>query len=337
MSVWTIGFTLRGAGLAKALAEALPEARAYALAKFAPRVGAEPVESLRDWCRAAWEQAEGIVFVGAAGIAVRTVAPFLRSKTTDPAVAVADEAGRFVISLLSGHIGGANALTCRAAELLGATPVITTATDVNGRFAVDVFAVRNRLAISSMKKAKEVSAAILAGEQVGLHTDLPLEGTVPPELALGRRRACNVEIGLRAQYPDSLLLIPRTVYLGVGCKRGTPAAQIETAVKRALETLGIPRQALAGAASVDLKADEPGLLDWAARWQLPVRFYTAAELREAPGEFTGSDFVRAVTGVDSVCERAAVLASEGGTLILRKQAADGVTVAAARREVRLEL
>ena len=176
MSVWIVAFTLRGANLAAYLGRTLPGARAFSMAKYAAQAGTEPVERLADWCRRAWEEAEGLVFVGAAGIAVRSIAPRLQSKTTDPAVVVVDEGGQFAISLASGHMGGANELTRQVAACLGATPVVTTATDVNGKFAVDVFAVKNGLAITSMRRAKEISAAILAGKPVGLHTELPLEG-----------------------------------------------------------------------------------------------------------------------------------------------------------------
>lgn len=104
MSVWIVAFTLRGANLAAYLKRTLPGARAFSMAKYAAQAGTEPVERLADWRRMAWEQAEGLVFVGAAGIAVRSIAPLLRSKTTDPAVVVVDEAGQFAISLVSGHM-----------------------------------------------------------------------------------------------------------------------------------------------------------------------------------------------------------------------------------------
>lgn len=337
MKVWIVAFTLRGAGLAACLGRNLPEARAFSMEKYAAQAGTEPVARLADWCRTAWEQAEGLVFVGAAGIAVRSIAPLLRSKTTDPAVVVVDEGGQFAISLVSGHIGGANQLTCQVAACLGALPVVTTATDVRGKFAVDVFAVKNGLSITSMRRAKEISAAILAGKPVGLHTELPLEGTIPPELTLGQIQEENVEIGFYPRYPGSLLLVPRRVYLGLGCRRGTGAREIAAAVETALAAHRIPRCAVAGAASIDLKADEPGLLAWGREERLPLTFYAAGALRQAEGSFSPSEFVKTVTGVDNVCERAAVLAAGGGGLIIKKQAAKGVTVAAAEKEMRLVL
>lgn len=337
MTIWIISFTLRGARLAARLAGRLPEARAFGMARYAAGTGTEPVEELALWCRTAWEQAQGLIFVGAAGIAVRSVAPLLRKKTTDPAVVVIDEAGRFAVSLVSGHVGGANELARQVAQCLDAVAVVTTATDVNQKFAVDVFAEKNRMVIHSMAKAKEISAAVLAGHPVGLHTQLPLCGSLPPELTPGRVQRENIEIGYCAQYADSLLLIPRSIYLGIGCRRGTGAAEIAEAVESALSAGELPRCALAGAASIDLKMGESGLLEWARREQLSLSFYSAETLQTAPGCFSGSEFVKTVTGVDNVCERAAVLAAGGGRLVCSKQAFGGVTVAAAEKEMRIVL
>lgn len=120
---------------------------------------AKPIDSsLRDWTGRRFAQSDAIIFIGACGIAVRSIAPFVSSKKTDPAVVVIDEQGKFAISLLSGHIGGANELTEEISNLLHATPVITTATDINNKFAVDVFAKTNGCYISDMTMAKEISA-----------------------------------------------------------------------------------------------------------------------------------------------------------------------------------
>ena len=127
-----------------------------------------------------------------------------------------------------------------------------------------------------------------------------------------------MEIGFHARYPGSLLLIPRGIYLGLGCRRGTGMQELAAAVEAALAAHRIPRCAVAGAASIDLKADEPGLLAWAREEQLPLTFYTAEALRQAEGDFSPSEFVKTVTGVDNVCERAAVLAAGGGRLRIRK-------------------
>ena len=122
---------------------------------------------------------EGVIFVGACGIAVRSIAPYIAGKKTDPAVLVIDECGKFVIALLSGHLGGANELALRCAGYLKAVPVVTTATDLHSRFAVDVFAKKNGCAIFHMKAAKEASAALLAGESIGFYSEFPWDGELP--------------------------------------------------------------------------------------------------------------------------------------------------------------
>lgn len=123
-------------------------------------------------------EADAIIFVGATGIAVRAIAPFIHGKAVDPAVLVIDEAGRYVISLLSGHLGGANALTRTAAALIEAEPIITTATDAESAFAVDTFAKENGFLLTDLRKAKEVSAKVLRGEKLRIYSDIPMERLV---------------------------------------------------------------------------------------------------------------------------------------------------------------
>lgn len=338
MSLRLIAFTARGAALARRLADALEgDAQVFGMGAASAAAGVSPVEDLRAWARESWGLADGLVFVGATGIAVRTIAPWLRGKALDPAVVVMDEAGRFAISLISGHLGGANELARRLAALTGATAVITTATDVNARFAVDVFARDNNLHITSMELAKEISAAVLAGERVGLFTKLPIDGKLPDELTLEVRQRLHIEIAVRRSLPDSLLLAPRCVVVGIGCKRGASATIIEAAVNETLAHFEIPREALCGLASIDVKRDEEGLLAFAEEAGLPIGFCDAASLNAVPGEFSGSGFVKKTVGVDCVCERAAVLGAGGGELIVRKQTFAGVTVALAERETRLRL
>lgn len=138
--------------------------------------------STRQWAGEAFENRDALIFIGACGIAVRSIAPFVESKKTDPAVLVVDECGKYVISLLSGHLGGANALAEKTAKILGATSVVTTATDLHRRFAVDVFSSANQAKIFHMKAAKEASAALLAGRTVGFYTEFPYEGELPEGL-----------------------------------------------------------------------------------------------------------------------------------------------------------
>ena len=152
-------------------------------------------ESCGEWTGRQFETADSIIFIGATGIAVRSIAPYVQSKKKDPAVLVVDECGKFVISLLSGHLGGANELAHMAADILHAIPVVTTATDLEGKFAVDVFAKKNNCHIFQMKEAKEVSAALLAGEKVGFYSEFPWDGELPKGLVLCRKKKCSKVAG----------------------------------------------------------------------------------------------------------------------------------------------
>lgn len=333
MEVWIVSYTARGGETARRVSDALEakghECRRFALPKYL-KPGDEPLfSSAAQWAGDGFLEADALIFVCAAGIAVRAIAPWVKSKTTDPAVLVLDEAARFVIPLLSGHIGGANALAALLAEALGATPVVTTATDLNDLFAVDVFAVRNRLAITDMALAKEVSAALLAGEPVGFSSDLPMTGNLPNGLTAGDA-PIGVYVGTaeKTLYARTLWLIPKRFALGAGCRRGKDPKAFDAFVRKALSAHGIPAAALCCVASIDLKRDEPALLAFAEANGLPFHTYSAAELNAVPGTFSGSAFVRETTGTDCVSERAAVRAS-GGELRVKKITEDGMTLALA--------
>ena len=271
---------------------------------------------------------EILVFVGSCGIAVRKIAPYVHDKRTDPAVVCVDELGTFVIPLLSGHIGGANALSRRIAESLHATPVITTATDINRRFSVDTWATEHGCTISSMKLAKAVSAAILERD-IPLKSDFPVTGTLPNGVISGETGNIGIYLTVTDKEPfeNTLRLIPKVLHLGIGCRRGIEKEAVQAAVEQVFRENHLDFRAVQSAASIDLKQDEEGLLSFCKEQNIPIRFYTAEELEAVPGEFTPSPFVQKVTGVDNVCERAALLGADH--LIVKKTACHGVTVAVA--------
>lgn len=271
---------------------------------------------------------ELMVFVGSCGIAVRKIAPYVHDKRTDPAVVCVDELGTFVIPLLSGHIGGANALARKLAESLHATPVITTATDINRKFSVDTWATEHGCAISSMKLAKAVSAAILEGN-IPLKSDFPIVGNLPNGVMPGENGNLGIYMTITDKEPfeNTLRLTPKLLHLGIGCRRGTEKEAISNAVEQVFRENGLDFRAVKCAASIDLKQDEEGLLSFCKEQSIPIHFYTAEELTALPGEFTPSPFVRKVTGVDNVCERSALVGADN--LIVKKTACHGVTVAVA--------
>jgi cobalt-precorrin 5A hydrolase len=262
---------------------------------------------------------------------VRAVAPFLESKTKDPAVVVVDETSSFAVALLSGHLGGANALAEKLARLTGAAAVVTTATDRNGVFAVDAWAKSQGLRVANPGRIKDVSAKLLQGEAIRLRSLFPIEGS-PPEGIIMDGEGCDVLVSHLAGDGRALLLVPPAVSLGVGCKRGTGAEAIDAAFEEILRTSGVHPLSAGFAFSLDRKADEPGILEFCRRRGLEYRTFSAEELAAAEGRFSASDFVRRVTGIDNVCERAAVLGSGGGTLLAEKQAGNGVTMALALKE-----
>lgn len=340
-----ISFTDHGSKLNQKISRALSEmgctCEAYAIERYADAYQLKPrKESLSDWTGKMFRTQEAILFISATGIAVRSIAPFVQHKAKDPAIVVMDEQGKFVISLMSGHLGGANELTGILAGITGAIPVITTATDVNDKFAVDVFARQNQLCISDIKKVRMISSGILDHKKIGFYSEVPVKGQMPEELVMwevekGFREERGIAVSIyekREFYPQTLVLIPRTVAIGIGCRRGTSMEKIEEKVRKVLEKNGLSMRCIEQIASIDLKKEEEGILGFARKYQLDFVTFTAEELRKAEGDFSPSDFVKNVTGVDNVCERSAVLASESGALIQKKNAGDGVTVALAVRK-----
>lgn len=303
--------------------------------------------SLQEWAAHAFQYAEVIVYIGACGIAVRSIAPFLRSKYVDPAVIVVDEAGKFCISLLSGHVGGANEWTEIIAGIIGAVPVITTATDIRHCFAVDVFAKKKGLYPYPKVRCKEISAALVEGKNIYVKSDFQITGELPEHLIAGNEGVLGIHISLfpgkKNCFSNTLYLIPRIVSMGIGCKKNMPEEQIEEAVFQSIQEitgydvaasekkqlLAIWMKAICQIASIDIKKEEKGLQDFAKHFQVPFVTFSKEVLLQTEGDFTGSSFVERRVGVDNVCERAAVLASGNGRLIMKKKACNGVTVALA--------
>ena len=320
MSRAYLAFTAKGEALVHRLAEALPGS--------VSRCGGDV--TLKGWTAEHFAQDEALIFVGAVGIAVRAIAPHCKRKAADPAVVVVDEGGNFAVPLLSGHLGGANALARALAKACGAVPVITTATDVNGLFAVDLWAKAQNCAVLEPERIKHVSGALLAGQTVRYWSPWPVAGETPAGVKKADApEAADFALTLTPQ-GEALHLVPRIGVLGVGCRRGTTAQQLEEAFAAFCAASGLSPAAVCAAASIDLKKDEPGLAAFCKAHGWPITFYPADELRAVPGQFTPSAFVASVTGVDNVCERSAVKAS-GGMLLLPKTAGGGVTLALAVR------
>lgn len=355
MKITMIACTKKAAGLMRETGAKLKELYPETEAEYLIKCGELPDQSVRESLSEAvgtrFHERDVFVFFTAAGIAVRTIASYLKDKFSDPAAVVIDETGKFCIPILSGHAGGANRIAWVLSEIIGAEPVITTATDREGLFSVDDWAVENELCLTDRVKAKQVSARILAGEVLKLYVDpIYLEDgnhfLAPPDFcgmqgirSAESRETADIVVSERpdeGRMSDALLLVPKDIVVGIGCRRGTSGEQIKNAVMTVLADLGVSEQALFAAASIDLKKEEEGILAFAREYHLPYLTFSTDELMRLPGDFTGSDFVKKTTGADNICERSAMCAAgEGAELIWKKNCFDRcITVAAARRTKR---
>lgn len=359
MKLAIISFTRQGGALCGRLAKGLRELghdctgyiHSRFLNEFIDCPGLCPVrEPLGIWTGARFYQLDGLLFIGAAGIAVRAIAPFVQDKKRDPAVVVVDDGGHFAISLLSGHMGGANELTRITAKVIDAVPVITTATDVNGKTALDVWARQRNLKWPDRELLKRISAALLDGQPVGFYSDYPLSEPVPEDFTRGQ--LCRYQVWITAcQKPESrhmvswfsdkntqiLRLIPKSLYVGVGCRKDTEAAVLFKFLKQVFLEHNLDLDAVAQIASIALKERETGLIRLAARLGVPFQVYPQETLNGLDGAFTPSEFVKSVTGVDNVCERAAIAgAGPDGTMLVPKQAGSGITIAVASRQLEIK-
>ena len=337
MRINAVAFSTNGCRTALRLGDALREDDVRIFSKTSSdSLGVERIEGKMDeWTGSSWDECDALVYIGAIGIAVRYIAPYGRSKTTDPAVVCMDEHGRWAVALLSGHIGGCNELTARIADRMGSEPIITTATDLNGKFSVDTFAARNGMRISSMAIAKDVSARVLDGRFVGFRSAIPVVGDLPDGITLadtGELGICISSDPDERPFDVTLSLVPQDIVLGVGCRRGTDPDKLWRFVTSTLEGLGIARQRVAAVSSIDIKRDEEAILELARRLRVPASFHSAEELNSLRGEFSRSEFVSSVTDVDCVCERSAAIAG-GEEFVLRKTPMDGMTLAICSKKV----
>ena len=328
MSVHVIAFTHNGARLGQRIAT-LHQGSLHVPNRLAQSMKLPAYEGLSDWTGTHWKQGNALIFVGACGIAVRAIAPYVDDKFTDPAVLCVDELGQVVVALLSGHVGGGNQLTCDLARQLDAVAAVSTATDLNNLISIDVWAKERNLTLSSRELAKNVSAQVLEGKQLRIISDVPLTGTPPQGMTEGESALCAY-LTVNCQPKDALRLIPKVLHLGIGCRRGKSSDEIEDMVRHVLQEHQLEWCAVKSVASIDLKQDEVGLIAFCKHHQVPFVTYCAQTLLAVEGTFTPSAFVSQITGVDNVCERSAC--AQGGRLLVSKQACNGITVAVAMEQ-----
>ena len=298
--------------------------------------------------RYAFQKYDGLIFIMAAGIVVRTIAPLLKSKAEDPAVVVMDEKGEYVISLVSGHLGGANKLAEGIAKIIGAKPIITTATDVNNLLCIEDIAEKFHLEIEDVKKIKVINSAIVNGRNaVIVDENIKRISAIKKFAKRGFRYYKSVSQakknkidalvlitnkgqGQEKEERETMILRPKDFVVGIGCDRGVSLKEVEGAYFGVLKKQDISPLCVRNLASIDVKKDEKGLLRFAKRHNLKIDFYSKDELAEMPLPSGFSPFVMGKVGVGGVCEPAALKSAGAKKIWVKKNKIGRVTIAIAQ-------
>lgn len=349
MRIAVIAITRNGAQLGLKLRDGLAGAHLYVSARYAGQAGSrkqlfEPAD-LKTVIAALWSEVDALVMIMASGIVVRMIAPLLKSKESDPAVVVMDDAGKFAIALLSGHLGGANELAERCGFISGARPVITTATDANNLPSFDVLAKEMGWVIDDISRVKVLNSLLLDNEPIAVvdgsgqtrcwfhgRGNLTFHETFSEAVA-GKARGflfvTNRHLPPQSQPHNLLILRPRNLVLGIGCNRGTPAEEIEEFVGTHLRRIFLSLKSVCCIASAGAKRDEDGLLLFAERHGIRLEFFESEQLNSVTVPSLPSAHALAAIGATGVAEPAALLASRGGRLLLEKVKSANVTLAVA--------
>lgn len=350
-----VAITKHGVRMARELGKLMPQTDIYYMSKFEQGDEAEKGIQLFDGSvrlllPALFQAYRGLILMISLGAVVRMIAPLLKDKKTDPAVVVVDDKGQFAISVLSGHLGGANTLTREVAACLGATPVVTTASDVQQTIAVDLFGRQFGWEWESAEKLTPVSAAVVNEEQVAVVQesgernwwtyDRPLPANIQvfkkinealdmnPQAALVvTHRILNAEE--EAILDNGVLYRPKVIVLGVGCNRGTSAEEIESVIKETLAELKFSIKSVKALCTIDLKKDEQGLLDIVMKYGWEFVTYRPEQLNAVPIE-QPSKAVYKYTGAYGVSEPAVKVYTGVHELDLVKKKSGNVTISVGR-------
>ena len=296
-------------------------------------------KNVKKYLKIAFYEYDAVIAVMASGILIRSIAPYIESKTSDPAVLNIDDNGNFVISTLSGHLGGANSLTNKIAELIGATPVITTSSDINNRLGIDVLARDLYLSIDRPREILFFNKAILEGHEI------TLTSKSKKEYLIEYLRNNTLEIDVCFNYSDDvdddeirvsldgheLILKEKKMVVGIGCRRGKECEKIYEGLKKSLNDINIDKSRINRLASAEIKKDEKGILELSEKLDIPVSFIEIEKLKLfESNDVQKSDFVKSKFGIYGVCEPSAlIMAGFDSKLIYKKTSYDGVTIAIA--------
>lgn len=285
--------------------------------------------SLDEIVKEAFKECDSIIFISSTGIAVRVISSYLKSKDVDPAVVVVDVCNKFTISLVSGHLGGANKLALEVSNLLENTPVITTATDNLNKKAPDIIAKENNLIIESLDKAKEIAARLVNGKSVYFKDDLNKIKCPKGYINSDEIKKNMLWITDRLNYDESILrLIRKNIVLGIGCRKNTSSEKMINFIEKTLEENEIDIRSVKVVASIDIKSDEKAILDLKDRLNVDLKFFTKEEIKKVHNNYEGSDFVEKNIGVRAVSQPVVELL--GGEIIIDKIKFDGITLTVGR-------
>lgn len=276
-----------------------------------------------------FSQYDGHIFIMSSGIVIRKIANLIGTKDKDPAVLLIDEGKHFVISLLSGHLGGANELTYSLANILKLIPVITTSSDITGKIAVDTISQKLNAELENLKSAKDVTSLIVNGKKVNLLLPKNIKVT-DKNLADGFILVSNKKnIKYTRIYPKNLIL-------GIGCKKNTKAEDILNAIKDCLNKNNLDIKSVKKIATVDIKENEQGLIDATKFLNLNLEIISRDEIKKVQNQFEGSDFVEKKIGVRAVSEPVALLAStRKGYFVEMKAKYNGITISIYEEELKI--
>ena len=276
-----------------------------------------------------FSQYDGHIFIMASGIVIRKIANLIGTKDKDPAVLLIDEGKHFVISLLSGHLGGANELTYSLANILKLVPVITTSSDVTGKIAVDTISQKLNAELEDLKSAKDVTSLIVNGQKVNI--------LLPKNVKITDKNSADgfILVSNRKNI-EYTRIYPKNLILGIGCKKDTKAEDILRAIEDCLDKNNLDIKSVKKVATVDVKENEQGLINAAKFLNLDLEIVSRDEIKKVQNQFEGSDFVEKTIGVRAVSEPVALLSSAGnGKFLVMKEIYNGITISIYEEEIEI--
>lgn len=351
-----ISITKHGSALARNLHREFPGSRLFISSKFRKEDDGQTVDyfdvPIAQLSETLFHQYDAIIYFVSLGAVVRTIARLLKDKKTDPAILSIDDKGKFVISVLSGHLGGANKLTQRIAELMWAVPVITTASDVGKTIPADILGREMGWVLENFDNVTHVSASIVNDEPVGVYQEAgernwwrhetPLPANISPVSNLNELADPKYKAGLIISdrsleaFPEVLLkkvtiYRPKSLVMGIGCDRGVDLDEVETLIQNTFKENHLSIKSVARIATIDIKGDEKALLELSDKFNIPLETFSKDELNSVAEKVNPSEMAMKYTGAVGVCEPAALLASGAAELLITKVKSKRVTLAVARK------